>query len=194
MTPQLPITVIGAGPWSGAYLLKIEVTAALAVSFGRFAQGRPVCVAPGSYLYIGSARSNNDLAAPLLARVTRHLQRTPPRPPQRLWAEWQVFVAQHQAHTRTPPPKRLHWHIDFLLDKRSAHVVQIVLIPAAQPMERWLAESMEALDCTAPLAPGLGASDHRGHTHLMRWQGTDAAWAAMRQDLAALAAAFRNTA
>lgn len=181
MPSQPSIVVVGTGAWAGAYLLRIEVSTALCVRFGRFANGDAVALLPGAYLYIGSAQGKHGV--PLLNRVTRHLVRTPPRPPQPCWEEWSAFLAEQNASLQPPSPKRLHWHIDFLLDEPEAQVQQIILIPSPHPIERPLAQYIENLACTELPAVGLGASDHRGHTHLVRRPGTQAEWAALLDDL-----------
>lgn len=183
MQPDSPILVIGAGAWSGAYLLRIVLSAGLRLRFGRFAGGRPIPLAAGDYLYIGSAQGA-ERHAPLIKRVTRHLQRTAQRPPQRLWDQWQAFVSRQGIHLAAPAPKRLHWHIDYLLDELVCDVAQIILLPSPLPIEQPVAEQIEAMPAVQPAAPGLGATDHPRHTHLLRWEGTQADWHRLLADLA----------
>lgn len=172
---QPPIVVMGAGPWAGAYLLTLTLSAACAVRFGRFAQGKPLPLAPGVYVYIGSAQGAAQ-RMPLLRRIHRHLIRTAPRPPQRIVADWQAFLTQQKLCLPAPSPKRLRWHIDYLLEEPACEVVQVTLIPSSHAIEQRLTEVLETLPGMQPAAPGLGASDHPGHTHLLQWQGTQTAW------------------
>lgn len=182
MQPDSPILVIGAGAWSGAYLLKIALSTGLRLRFGRFAGGKPVSLAAGDYLYVGSAQGPAR-NAPLIKRVNRHLLRTAPRPPQRLWDQWQAFVSRQGIRLAAPSPKRLHWHIDYLIDELVCEVDQVILLPSALPIEQRLAEQLEAMPAMQPAAPGLGATDHPRHTHLLRWEGSQAGWHRLLEDL-----------
>jgi Uri superfamily endonuclease len=176
------IVDVGDGPASGIYLLHIVVAAPVAVVFGRFAGGKAILVQSGQYLYIGSAC--NPRGTPSLAhRLLRHLTRTNDQPPQSL-------RAQLAAHFALSPPqtKRLRWHIDYLLDFAEVAVDQIVILrTGARPpthaeataeatAEAEVARHLNALSTCRPVAPGLGASDHPGSTHLLAWHGTDAQW------------------
>ncbi|HSG42615.1 MAG TPA: hypothetical protein VLA72_05620, partial [Anaerolineales bacterium] len=53
--PADPITVLGDNSQSGCYLLRMRITQPITVSFGRFNQGRPLALAPGASVYVGSA-------------------------------------------------------------------------------------------------------------------------------------------
>lgn len=192
MPSRSAIVVIGTGPWAGAYLLRIEVSAALCVRFGRFANQEALTLLPGAYLYVGSAQGSRG--APLLNRVARHLRRTPSRPPQFCWEDWIAFLAGQNVSLQPPSPKHLHWHIDFLLDEPAAQVKQVILIPSPRAIEQPLAQYIEGLTCTAPPAVGLGASDHPGHTHLLRWQGTQTEWVSLLDDLPARVPAWQQLA
>lgn len=183
--PQPPIMVIGAGPWAGAYLLRMCLAAPRAICFGRFARGEPLPLAAGDYLYIGSAQGRAR-HAPLLRRINRHLLRCAPGTAQRLYPIWQAFLTEQKL--RLPaPPKRLHWHIDYLLDQPVCDVTQVLLMPSSHPVEHRLTEVLEAVPGVRPVAPGLGASDHPGHTHLLHWQGTGDGWDRLLADLPSLA-------
>lgn len=193
MPPDSPILVIGTGAWSGAYMLKLALAAGLRLRFGRFAGGRPIPLTAGDYLYVGSAQGPGR-HAPLIKRVSRHLQRTAPRPPQQLWGQWQEFVRQQGIPLAVPAPKRLHWHIDYLLDEPVCDVTQVILLPSPSPIEQRLAEELEAMPAVQPAAPGLGATDHPRHTHLLRWQGTQAGWHRLLDDLVSSVAGTHPTA
>lgn len=183
--PQPPIMVIGAGPGAGAYLLHMRLAAARAICFGRFARGEPLPLAAGDYLYIGSAQGEAH-HAPLLRRINRHLLRRAPGAAQRLYPAWQAFLTEQKLRLPTPP-KRLHWHVDYLLDQPVCDVIQVLLMPSSRPIEHRLTEYIEAVPGAWPVAPGLGASDHPGHTHLLHWQGTPGDWNRLLADLPSLA-------
>lgn len=178
-----PVLDFGRGPLTGDYLLRIAIAAPLRVTFGRYAGGAEVPVPAGDHLYIGSACA--QCGTPALAyRVLRHLTRTPPRPAHQLYP----IVAAHFAAAGaavTPATKHLRWHIDYLLDAREAEVRAVALWRTAYSHEFDLAAILAAHpDCT-PLAPGLGASDHRGASHLFVLQGGDTAWSAVIEELCA---------
>ncbi len=178
-----PILDLGRGPWSGAYILHIAITQAARVVFGRFANGAAVVVEPGNYLYIGSAQSRHTGYA-LPRRVLRHLTRTGDLPPHGLrdallaYLRRQGWPAAHATDGKT-----LRWHIDYLLDLPAAEVTQVALVRDGRTGERELLAWLVATGKTAPLLPGLGAGDHPGHTHLLRWTADDAAWQQFTQDL-----------
>ena len=67
-----------------------------------------------------------------------------------------------------PQSKTLRWHVDYLLEDASAILTHVLLVRTARRIEQPLAERLADLDCCAPIAQGLGASDHPGGTHLFR--------------------------
>jgi Uri superfamily endonuclease len=125
---SIPVVVLAAGPWSGAYVLHIWVSHAESIVFGRFHGGAEVVVEPGDYLYIGSARGVHG--RPILARrVLRHLTRTGNRPPQPLRTTLLTYLRDHGwPEAGAPATKTLRWHIDYLLDTPSAAVTYVLLI------------------------------------------------------------------
>jgi Uri superfamily endonuclease len=66
------------------------------------------------------------------------------------------------------PPRRLRWHIDYLLDERDAELIGVWGWRTAEPLESTLAGWLAAQPGVVPLAAGLGASDDPGRTHLLR--------------------------
>jgi len=169
------IQIPGNRALEGAYVLRVQVAGDLQVHFGRFQQGRPLTLTSGTYLYVGSAMGGG---APLGRRIVRHLTRCEPLPPHRLR---QIFistftgVAPHAGDLLPRRPKRLHWHIDYLLDHLQAEVTGVIALRSQLRHEATIAAQLAADPTTSPVAPGLGASDNRGATHLLRCNG-DAGW------------------
>ncbi len=146
----------------GVYILWLRVAAPLTVVFGRFGGGRPIAVPAGDYLYVGSALGG------LSARLLRHATRSGDHPPHTIRAELAGQLAAARLPARLPPAKRLHWHVDYLLDEPDVALVGVWAWRTAAPLESALAEWLAAQPGIVPLAVGLGASDDRGGTHLLR--------------------------
>ena len=189
---------IGGDPTcpGGVYVLRVAVMAPLSVVFGRFDGGRAVAVPAGDYLYVGSAlgrRGATALAGRLMRHATRSqvrspaLQRAPQaasspptalrrsttngaggREPHAIRAELQVRLTAAGLPAALPAGKRLHWHIDYLLDVPAAEIVGVWVWRTAERLEGPLVDWLMAQPGVALLAVGLGASDDRGRTHLLR--------------------------
>jgi Uri superfamily endonuclease len=169
------IQITGNRALEGAYILRVQVAGDLHVRFGRFQQSRPLALASGLYLYVGSAMGGG---APLGRRIVRHLTRCEPLPPHRLrqtFISTFMGVATHPGDLLPRRPKRLHWHIDYLLDHLQAEVTGVIALRSHSRHEATIAAQLAADPTTSPIAPGLGASDNRGATHLLRSKG-DAGW------------------
>ena len=132
----------------GLYVLLLRVEKEITVTIG--ALGTWV-LAPGYYCYIGSAMGSGGIAA----RVHRHFRRT----------------TNDDGKSR---PKRLHWHIDYVLEK--ATIVSAVPFPQCPSgtREPWnsgmraecaLAEHIHAAFKASIPIPGFGASDCRCSSH-----------------------------
>ena len=170
----------------GVYILYVRVAAPLSVVFGRFHGSQAVAVPAGDYLYVGSALSG--LAGRLLRHATRSSVRSsalqrglereeerakaldyePDAPPHAIRDELAAQLAAAGLAARMPTTKRLHWHIDYLLDELDAELVGVWAWRTAAPLEGVLADWLAAQPGVVPLAVGLGASDDRGRTHLLR--------------------------
>jgi len=164
------ITFRGDTSQRGAYLLWMHAREETAVSFGRFHGGRPVVVAPGWYAYVGSAMGRSGATA-LAGRLLRHATRAGGRPPHAIReAMMRAFAAAGLGNRplRPPPLKRLHWHVDYLLDESAVELEQVIVIRAEARLESALARQLAALPGASPLLPGLGAADTPGETHLLR--------------------------
>ncbi len=149
----------------GVYILWLRVAAPLAVVFGRFQSGQPVAVPAGDGLYVGSALNG------LGARLLRHATRRGDRPPQAIREALAGQLTAAGLPARPPAAKRLRWHVDYLLDEPDVALVGVWAWRTAAPLEGALAAWLAAQPGIVPLAPGLGASDDRGRTHLLRVVG-----------------------
>ena len=146
----------------GVYVLRLRVAAPLAVVFGRFRGGQPITVPAGDYFYVGSALNG------LGARLLRHATRRGDRPPQAIRDALAGQLAAAKLPARPPAAKRLHWHVDYLLDEMAVELAGVWAWRTAAPLESALAAWLAAQPGILPLAAGLGASDDRGQTHLLR--------------------------
>jgi Uri superfamily endonuclease len=187
-----PIIFLGKPAASGLYILRIRVEVPLAVAFGRFRQGMVVTLSAGDYLYVGSALG----ASALPHRLLRHATRSGEYPPHHLRAD--LFEALQRARllprdARPPCRKRLRWHVDYLLDELAVHLIGVMLLPATAYRESALAREFVADPVIVAPAPGLGASDDPGATHLLhvtlnREAALTAWWGRLAARLAANAA------
>ncbi|MHA2005819.1 MAG: GIY-YIG nuclease family protein [Promethearchaeota archaeon] len=91
----------------------------------------------GFYLYIGSAMGNSGSAS-LVNRVKRH-----------------VLPSNK---------KKLHWHIDYLLNYENITIMKIYIIPSLQRLECSIA--MELMDLANDFLRGFGSSDCNCKSHL----------------------------
>lgn len=169
------IIIEGDSGQSGTYLLWMLARRETSVSFGRFQGGRPIAIPAGWYAYVGSAMGQRGASA-LAGRLLRHATRTGGRPPHAIrdaLAAECVRAGLGAPGLRPPATKRLHWHIDYLLDEIEVEIVRIMTIRAAARLESALARQLSAIPGVVPLAPGLGASDARGESHLLRCSDPD---------------------
>lgn len=150
----------------GAYVLLVRVANSLSIAFGRFREGHPIAVLAGAYVYAGSARGHG--ATSLAGRLLRHATRSGGRPPHAIRDDLAARLAAAGLVAPLPPAKRLRWHVDYLLDEPAAEIRGVWAIRAAVPLEAALARWLASQPGVVPLAPGLGASDDPGQTHLLR--------------------------
>lgn len=163
------IQMMGEKGRGGVYVLRMAVARAVAVRFGRFRQGTPIPVPAGSYLYVGSAmaqQGGSSLARRLLRHTTRADGCAHPIRPELLAASRAADLLD--AHAQPPQGKKLHWHVDYLLDEAAVTVTAVFAIRTPQRLESPLARWLLADGGTAVLVPGLGARDAAGETHLLR--------------------------
>ncbi len=167
MTQTPSVIILGDNAPGGSYILQLRITHEILVRFGQFKDGEPILVPAGEMLYLGSAMRG------LASRVLRHCLRTGDKPIRTLYKP--LFTEMKQVglvNGRFQPPtkKKLHWHIDYLLDETAVSLTHATLIRSQERLEGKLGEWLLAQPETAVLAPGLGASDVKGHTHLLRIQ------------------------
>ncbi len=183
-----PTLILGDARQSGAYVLGISLSTPLTLSFGRFLNGRPVSLDAGGYAYVGSAMGARGSSS-LAHRLLRHATRTGRRPPHALRAALLAALRAAQlgpASLQPPTGKTVRWHIDYLLDESSVALERVVAVRSGVMLERplvaWLAARPEA----TAAAPGLGAGDHPGHSHLLRLSQPAAVWSALVDQVALL--------
>lgn len=165
------ITFLGDGSQTGAYILWLNVRADIILAFGRFQRGRPVVVSRGMVAYVGSAMGPMGASA-LAGRLLRHATRSGDRPPHAIRdVMWSAFLMAElgRPELKRPAAKRLHWHIDYLLDQTEVEISRMTAIRTAARLESELAKRLSALPGVSPLAPRLGASDMPGGSHLLRY-------------------------
>jgi Uri superfamily endonuclease len=182
------VTVVGPPLPGGAYVLRIIVRQAARIRFGRFARGDAIHVSAGAYVYVGSARG--DRGRPLLARLVRHAARSS-GPPHLLWpciARCPLLLVGGAA-LPGPRPKRLRWHVDYLLESPDAALTNVFACRTSSHIERDIARRLESDPLASPLSPGLGAGDDPGHSHLLRVDAGPAWWP---DTVGALSAACEN--
>ena len=169
----------------GVYGLHVRLAAPRAVVFGRFRGGQPIAVPAGDIFYVGSALGG--LAARLLRHATRSAVRREarqralpadaerpkapdyePGTPHAIRDELAARLAAAGLPARLPAAKRLRWHIDYLLDEPDVALAGVWAWRTAAPLESVLANQLASQPGIVPVAAGLGASDDRGQTHLLR--------------------------
>ena len=118
----------------GTYLLVIYLQKKVLINIG--ALGR-VEFQEGYYIYVGSAMGNKG-STTLLNRVKRHVNPS--------------------------SNKKMHWHIDYLLDCEDSYIFKIFLIPSTDRLECVL--SGELKDSCDKYISKFGSSDCSCESHL----------------------------
>ena len=170
---------VGKAGRQGVYLLHLNVAVPLAVTFGRFQGGQPIPIPAGDYLYIGSAlgqRGATTLAGRLLRHTTRSENRLPHAIQPLLRTQLQEWGLIPMMSAGPPQPKRLFWHIDYLVDRVEAKISQIFILHTNQRLESAIARTLAADPAVTAVAPGLGASDDPHATHLLRVDAPASWW------------------
>lgn len=121
----------------GTYILTIKVLHDTILIIGSLGE---IFFPSGLYFYIGSAMAKTG-ASTLLNRVKRH-----------------VLKATN---------KKVHWHIDYLLNSEYAKVVRIFLIPSKERYECIIAQEM--VKKADKYIPNFGASDCSCRSHLFHF-------------------------
>jgi len=163
-------TIFGEKEKQGTYLLFIDLRKPVPIAFGSFRRGEPILLAAGCYIYIGSALASKPGSEPLARRLLRHASRSGGFRPHPILNDLLRLLQQLDlAGPVTLPPveKKLHWHIDYLLDRPETSIFHIAIFRNPEKLEAaiasWLAQCPET---TVPAAR-LGAQDTRNSTHLL---------------------------
>lgn len=167
------VTFLGDSSSGGVYVLRLDVNQSLDVQFGRFADGRLIGVPAGEYLYVGSALTG------MARRLLRHASRIDPQKPQSIRQSLLAHLKLAALLTdRFPPypPKRLHWHIDYLVEKEPVTLTHIFILRCSLQLESAVADWLVLQPETELLAAGLGASDRPGGTHLLQVKANETWW------------------
>lgn len=177
------VMVFGDDCLGGSYLLRMRVVQDVWVRFGRFQGGEPVLIPHGEMLYLGSAMKG------LASRVLRHALRSGDGSAHGLYELLLLKMKEGGlVSDRFHPPtqKKLHWHIDYLLDETAVSLTQAILIRSQDRLEDSLGEWLLAQPEMFVLASGLGASDVKGHTHLLGVKANAKWWTAIVPKLSQL--------
>ncbi|NTU57987.1 MAG: DUF123 domain-containing protein [Chlorobiaceae bacterium] len=165
----MQFTIFGHNSRQGTYMLLIELRAPAEVSFGRFLGGRAISFEPGTYLYVGSALGDGKGAFPLAGRLVRHASRSGKGKPHKIRkALVEHFTATGYREPTGKAGKKLHWHIDYLLDLPDAEIVHVVMFTGPSRIENPLAGLVASMPESSTVADRLGAQDARSGTHLFR--------------------------
>jgi Uri superfamily endonuclease len=165
----MQFTIFGQNSRQGSYVLLIELDRRIEVAFGKFMCGATLELQPGHYLYVGSALGSANRGFPLASRLLRHASRSGNQPAHAIRsALLDLFISWGYQQAGSQGTKKLHWHIDYLLDCREAEIKHAFIFPGAERLEPQLAELLAAMPETAPIADRLGAQDAASGTHLFR--------------------------
>ncbi len=175
MVIPFSIQLVGRTGNTGCYLLLIRLRRNQEIRFGRFNNGRMVNLPKGFYLYIGSARGQRG-ASSLGYRLLRHTTRSGAKPPHATQKLLHVSLQDAGIPSKVPAEKRIHWHIDHLIDLMDAEIEGVLVIRGTDVDEKQLAERLTALPETSIPARGLGAGDHPGGTHLLSIDNAEEFW------------------
>jgi Uri superfamily endonuclease len=163
----MQFTIFGENSREGTYILLIDLNAPVTVSFGKFQGGRAIRLEPGSYLYVGSALGSVKGRFPLASRLLRHASRSKSGLPHAIRENLlDYFMSMGYRPPAKKGTKKLHWHIDYLLDLPEAEIGHVFVYPGASRIEGQLALRLSSLPETSIVANRLGAQDAASGTHL----------------------------
>ncbi|MBM3162154.1 MAG: GIY-YIG nuclease family protein [Chlorobi bacterium] len=170
----------------GTYLLFIRLSEPVHLVFGKFLRGKPLFLPAGNYLYLGSALGRTGNGSALARRLLRHASRTAGKKPHAIHeAMVKLLQEKELAPESTPKPlqKKLHWHIDYLLDTPGSAIFHILIIRSPEKLEPVLARYLEAAPETSVPAARLGAQDTRNSTHLLSCSDPEGLLERLRREL-----------
>ncbi|WP_245153555.1 DUF123 domain-containing protein [Chlorobaculum sp. 24CR] len=162
-------TIFGQNSRQGSYVLLVELDRRIEVAFGKFRKGEPLELKPGRYLYVGSALGGAKGRFPLASRLLRHASRSEGRDAHAIrQALLDLFMSWEYRPPAGKRDKKLHWHIDYLLDRKETEIGHVFLFPGERRLEPQLAALLAAMPETSVVADRLGAQDATTGTHLFR--------------------------
>ncbi len=173
-----PIVVLGDHTQSGSYILRLNISERLQISFGRFKKGKVIQVPAGECIYIGSALGRKG-GTSLGRRLVRHATRTGRQRPHPIRADLINYfqtIGLGQGDLLPKGEKKLFWNIDHLLDQPGVTLTHVILIRSPLRLEPQLGQRLEQDPCTHILEKGLGANDVPGNTHLLQVKADEAWW------------------
>lgn len=185
MTSQC-LTYLGDDSRGGTYVLRIHVERPVKMAFGRFDDGRLFDVPRGDHAYIGSALADRG-ATCLARRLVRHACRCGRRPAhdiRHLMLDEFPRVALGDGSLLPANGKHLRWNVDYLLNKPFAHLVAAYVIRHPHRIERKVGQQIQSDPAAVIYAPGLGANDINGNTHLLLIDDGDDWWRRLPDRLA----------
>jgi len=119
----------------GTYILIIFIPEDIKISVGSLGT---IPFKEGYYFYVGSAMGVSG-SVTLINRVKRHVL--------------------------PPEKKKVHWHIDYLLQNESSLITKIILIPNSQKMECIIAQELRSI--SDDNVEDFGSSDCKCISHLI---------------------------
>ncbi|MFQ5398588.1 MAG: DUF123 domain-containing protein [Anaerolineae bacterium] len=178
--PSPPLITLGDDSTVGTYLLRMRVSRQLRLRFGRFRGGAFIDVPEGECIYVGSALGKPGSPA-LARRLVRHASRSGDRPPHDLRAVMmarfpQMGLCASDLDLRPRHGKRLFWNVDYLLEDLDVSLTQVMILRGRQRLEPRIGRLLTEDPCTFLLAPGLGANDVPGQSHLLGVRADEEWW------------------
>jgi len=119
----------------GTYILVVFIREDIKISVGSLGI---IPFKKGYYFYVGSAMGVSG-SATLINRVKRHVL--------------------------PPEMKKVHWHIDYLLQNESSLITKIILNPNSQKMECIIAQELRSI--SDDFVEDFGSSDCKCKSHLI---------------------------
>jgi Uri superfamily endonuclease len=180
-------TIFGQNSRQGSYVLLIGLDRRIEVAFGKFRNGAAIELEPGRYLYVGSALGGAKGRFPLASRLLRHASRSDGKAAHAIRsALHDLFMSWGYRLPAGRGDKKLHWHIDYLLDREEAEIEHLFIFPGETRLEPQLAALLAATTGAIPVVDRLGAQDAASGTHFFRIDDTaavlerlEAAWRAI---------------
>ncbi|WP_246046662.1 GIY-YIG nuclease family protein [Chlorobaculum thiosulfatiphilum] len=187
-------SIFGQKSRQGSYILLIDLDRRIEVAFGKFRKGAPLELQPGHYVYVGSALGGAKGRFPLASRLLRHASRSEGRDAHAIRsALLDLFMSWGYRQPGSQGTKKLHWHIDYLLDRKEAEIGHVFLFPGEARLEPQLAGQLASMPGASPVADRLGAQDAASGTHLFRVDDTAAVVAELEKVFATSVASRRNS-